>query len=108
MDSRFGASEGIPLGQVISELRELDGDLTVYAPAGVEVSPETPVRLVDEAVDEPPAGTEYVLEVSLMRNAIKVWSAWRDGAVPTIPQACEAVLHYAKYDAYLPVSTSET
>ena len=82
---------------------ELDDGLTVYAPAGAAVSPETLVYLVDEDAEEPPAGWEYVLELSLMKNVVKVWSAWRDGTVPTVPQACEAVLHYAKHDAYLPV-----
>jgi hypothetical protein len=48
-----------------------------------------------------------VLELSLMKNVVKVLSAWRNGAVPTVLQACEAVLHYAKYDAYLSVSGPE-
>jgi hypothetical protein len=107
VDIRSGAGDAIPLGRIIDEIGEFDDGLTVYAPAGVEVSPETPVYLVDEEAEEPPAGAEYVLELSLMKNVVKVWSAWRNGAVPTVPQACEAVLHYAKYDAYLPVSQPE-
>lgn len=104
MDIRSGAGDPIPLGRIIAEIEGFDDGLTVYAPAGVAVSPETPVYLVDEEAEEPPAGSEYVLELSLVKNVIKVWSAWRDGAVPTVPQACEAVLHYAEHDAYLPVS----
>ena len=112
MDFRSGARDAIPLGRIIDEIGKFDEEeeeeLTVYAPAGVRVSPETPVYLVDDEAEEPPAGTEYVLEVSLMKEVIEVWSAWRNGIVPTIPQASEAVLHYAKYDAYLPVSGPET
>ena len=106
MDIGFEASDVIPLGRIIEEIGEFD-DLVVYAPTGVQVSAETPVYLVDEENEDPPAGTEYVLELSLMKDVLRVWSKWRNGAVPTIPQACEAVLHYAKYDAFLPVSGPE-
>lgn len=53
------------------------------------MSPETLVYLVDEETEEPPAGTEHVrvLELSLVKNVVKVWSAWRNGAVPTVLQA---------------------
>jgi hypothetical protein len=101
------AGGAIPLGRIIDKIGEFDDDLVVYAPAGAQVSAGTPVYLVDEENEDPPAGTEYVLELSLMQDVIRVWSKWRNGAVPTIPQACEAVLHYAKYDAFLPVSGPE-
>jgi hypothetical protein len=100
-------NDPIPLERIISGIEEFDEELVMYAPAGIPVSPETPVYLVDEELAEPPAGTEYVLEISLMKDVIKVWSAWRNGAVPSIPQACEAVLYYAERDAYLPVSDPE-
>ena len=74
---------------------------------GIPVSPDTPVYLVDEELAEPPEGADYVLGISLMKDVIEVWSAWRNGAVPGIPQACEAVLHYAERDAYLPVSSPQ-
>jgi hypothetical protein len=85
-DMRPGVSDPIPLARVVSGIDELDEELTVYAPAGSPVSPGTPVYLVDEELAAPPEGTEYVLEVSLMRNVIKVWSAWRNGAAPSIPR----------------------
>lgn len=100
---RPGVSDAIPLERVISGIGQFGGELAVYAPAGGPVSPGTLVYLVDEELAAPPEGTEYVLEVSLMRNVIKVWSAWRNGAAPSVPQACEAVLYYAERDAYLPV-----
>jgi hypothetical protein len=107
-DMRPGVSDPIPLERVISGIEEFGGELAVYAPAGSPVSPGTPVYLVDEELATPPEGTEYLLEVSLMRNVIKVWSAWRNGAASSIPQACEAVLHYAERDAYLPVPGPES
>ena len=107
MDMQPGVSDPVPLERVISGIEGFDEELAVYAPAGIPVTPETPVYLVDEEIAEPPGGMEYVLEISLIKNVIKVWSAWRDGAVPSISQACDAVLHYAERDAYLPASGPE-
>ena len=107
VDMQPEVNDPIPLERVISGIQEFDEELVMYAPIGIPVSPETPVYLVDEELVEPSAGTEYVLEISLMKNVIKVWSAWRNGAVPSILQACEAVLHYAERDAYLPASGPE-
>jgi hypothetical protein len=44
----------------------------------------------------------YLLEVSLAREVLEVWTAWRDGRRPTISEACEAIIYYASNDAYLP------
>ena len=107
VDMQPGINDPVPLGRIIGGIEEFDEELVVYAPVVIPVSPETAVYLVNEELVEPPPGTEYVLEISLMKNVIKVWSAWRNGAVPSIPQACEAVLHYAEHDAYLPVSDPE-
>ena len=35
--------------------------------------------------------------------AVHVRRDWRDGLEPSTGEACEAVLHYARHDAYLPV-----
>jgi hypothetical protein len=108
VDIRSAAAGSIPLGQIIGAMEEFGDELIVYAPAGVRVLPETPVYLVDEENGEPPAGTVYVLGLILVKEVLRVWSAWRNGAKPSIAQACEAVLHYAKYDAYLPASATGT
>jgi hypothetical protein len=38
-----------------------------------------------------------------MKEVLQVWTRWRDGRTPTDDEACEAVVHYAEHDAYLPV-----
>ncbi|MFD5618933.1 hypothetical protein [Streptomyces yangpuensis] len=55
------------------------------------------------ALDEPPPGLDYLLEVELVHDVLEVWSSWRDGARPTAAEACKAVIHYAEYDVYLDV-----
>jgi hypothetical protein len=82
VDIRSAAAGRIPLGQIIGAVEEFGDELIVYAPAGVRVLPETPVYLVDEENGEPPAGTVYVLGLILVKEVLRVWSAWRNGAKP--------------------------
>jgi hypothetical protein len=49
-------------------------------------------------------GFRLVLEVSIAREVLEVWSAWRSGATPSPEQAVEAILFYATNDAYLPAA----
>ena len=102
MAIRSEAIRAIPLGRIVRDIGEFGNELTVYAPTGVELSPEAPVCVVDEEAVGAPEDMEYVLEIAVMKEVIKVWSAWRNGAMPTAPQACEAILRYARFDAYLP------
>ena len=46
----------------------------------------------------------YVLEVSIAREVIEVWSSWRDGRARQKQDKFEAVMYYSQHDAYLPVS----
>jgi hypothetical protein len=107
-EMRPGASDPIPLERVISRIEELGGSWQCMPRREARFRRERRSTWWDEELAAPPEGTEYVLEVSLMRNVLKVWSAWRNGAAPSIPQACEAVLHYAERDAYLPVPGPES
>lgn len=50
---------------------------------------------------------DYFLEVYITKEVIETWSAWRGGLDPTTSEACEAVIHYATHDAYLPNSAHE-
>lgn len=47
-------------------------------------------------------GLSYVLAVNIAKEVLKVWRQWRNGTVPTVSQMCEAVIHYANNDAFLP------
>lgn len=44
-----------------------------------------------------------VLMVHLAREAIEVWSEWRGGKIPNPREKYEAVIFYARHDAYQPV-----
>jgi hypothetical protein len=88
------------LRDVLSEPDQLPTDATVYAVRPWTASTDV---VVSEA-DTPPDGHEYLLEVDVVLDVLRVWSAWRDGVLPTPEEAAEAVIHYAERDAYLPVS----
>ncbi|MGP3991762.1 hypothetical protein [Streptomyces sp. 3N207] len=86
------------LNEVLMALEEQPTDSAIYA--------ATPWRADSTVVvaswDAPPRGLAYLLEVELARDVLEVWSAWRDGASPSAQERCEAVIHYAEHDAYLP------
>lgn len=46
----------------------------------------------------------YLLEVDLAKEVIRVWSEWRDGAVPTSEEATQAVIFYGEHDSYQPLA----
>lgn len=100
MASRSGA-DWSTLGGVVADIGAVPDDLTIYA-AGEDAGPATAVVLHDQDTGDPPANTRYLLEVVIAKEVLEVWSEWRDGRRPSLPEACEAVLHYASHDAYLP------
>lgn len=74
---------------------------------GREVTGEIPARLIPRARQiHCPEGMRYFLEVDLVREAIEVWSKWRNGATPTLDEAVAAVIYYGEQDAYLPCEPS--
>lgn len=93
------------LKNVIEKLSDFEEDQTIYA-AGITGES---AAVVDYETDdgEPPAsadGMRYLLEVSIARDAIRVWSEWRDGQMPTLDQKLEAVVFQAQNDAFLPIA----
>lgn len=47
----------------------------------------------------------YVLTVWQAKEAIEVWSEWRGGRQPTPEEKLAAVMHYSRFDAWLPVES---
>jgi hypothetical protein len=92
----------VNLRDVVRDLAEVPRKATIYVPreAGA-VDGDTPVLLV-LSDDDPPAGWRYLLEVLLAREVVEVWRSWRDDRVPTLDEACEAIVYYADNDAYQP------
>jgi len=89
------------LRDVVTRLDELDEDDTIYTDG---TSPAARAAVVARGEDEQPraAGLRYFLEVALAKEAVVVWSEWRDGAEPTIDDKLLAISYYATNDAYLP------
>ena len=83
-----------------------DSDLTLYAPASRPLSAGSP-GLAAARIGPDGGGRRlsYLLEVDLAREAIEVWSEWRNGRVPTRDERVAAVAFYADNDAYLPVDS---
>jgi hypothetical protein len=89
-----------PLGDVLEEIDHLDRKATIYVKNGI-VDDSTESVVLAEG-EEPPPGFKYLLEVYIAKEAIEVWSKWRDGKRPSRAERSVAVAHYASHDAYLP------
>ena len=89
------------LRDVVKDLDELDEDETIYTDGS---SPAARALVVPPGGDDQPreAGLRYFLEVALAKDAVVVWSQWRDGTEPTIDDKLMAISYYATHDAYLP------
>jgi hypothetical protein len=92
------------LGEAVASLESLDSDATIYA-----AEPWTPdsramvaCEGTSEAVAAVSGGMRYLREVRIAVDAVEVWSAWRAGRIPSADERCEAVIHYAVNDTYLP------
>jgi len=100
-------AETTSLAVILDQIEGISTDLTIYVADQSRLSPMTEAV----AVPEPPgglapSGMRYLLEVSLARETIKVWSEWRGGRVPSPEEKAEAVIYYAEHDAYIPAEQS--
>ena len=89
------------LRAVVGALDELDDDDVIYTD-GASPAARAMVVGADAADSAKEDGLRYFLEVSLAKDAVEVWSEWRNGAQPTIDDKLMAISHYATHDAYLP------
>lgn len=90
------------LRELVEQLAQLDPDTAIFVAGSGEVGPETPATL-GPATTSAPQGFRYLLEVPIAQEVLEVWSAWRGGRQPTLPEKIEAIEYYARMDAYLPV-----
>ena len=79
-------------GEIVASLDSLDEDLTIYASAD---------RPLDRSVPDEATGLPYLLEVYLAKEALEVWSQWREGRKPSLDESVEAIAYYADHDAYI-------
>ena len=90
------------LSEVVANLDQTDEDWTIFADRSAPVGPDTPAQ-VASAEGEADDGLQYLLEVYLAKEALGVWSQWRDGRKPSLTEACKAVIWYAEHDAFIPL-----
>lgn len=94
------------LAELVDDLETLEDELTIYAESW-DANAEAVAAMEPDDGSTPfeVAGMTHGLEARLAKEAIEVWSAWRDGTVPTSEDRVAAVVHYATHDAYLPVES---
>ena len=87
---------------VMSALESADPRATIYV--ATPVAPHSEATVCVEPVESAdPARLTYLLEVSLAREVLHVWTSWRNGRQPTPEEATRAVIYYAQHDVYEPV-----
>lgn len=90
---------------IIGSITDYNDDHVVVAVEPSRADSEAMVVAANEAGEpETPPGMAYLLEVSLIKEVMAVWSDWRSGRQPTPTEAWRATLYYATHDAYIPVS----
>ncbi len=83
---------------MIHNLDQFDDDLTIYAEKRPDWTPESEARVAAEGEGD---SLPYFLEVGLAKEAIRVWSEWREGREASPDERFEAARYYAIHDAYL-------
>jgi hypothetical protein len=90
------------LRDVVGELDSLDDDAIIYTD-GASPAAFAAVVTGTEVAQAKADGLRYFIEVALAKDAVAVWSEWRDGAEPTDDDKLMAIAYYATNDAYLPL-----
>jgi len=108
---RTGQSAPRTLGDVIRHLPDLDTEATIYAQEPWKPSSPALLRIQDLEANEGLFfdDCKYLLEVDLACDAVDIYEKWRrDEGLETLHNdRLRAVIHYATYDAYLPVHPPE-
>jgi hypothetical protein len=90
------------LSELVATLDATDDDLTIFAERSSRWSPDSPAA-VATADAGAPEGLTYLLEVYLAKEAVEVWSQWREDRQPSLAEKCKAIIWYAEHDAYTPL-----
>jgi hypothetical protein len=97
----------VTLADVLDRISEYENDLVIFAEAQPAWSEHSSASMLPVSSDIPApeeiAGMRYLVEVGLAKEVIRIWSAWREGKLPTQREKCDAVIFYADYDSYQPV-----
>lgn len=93
---------------IANELESLDDNYVITCSGKPNWSPDSSASLVlVEEFSEPSNDVfipNYFLEVFIAKEVLDVWKNWRNERIPTADERCEALIYYAKNDAYIPLS----
>jgi hypothetical protein len=98
--TRHEGADSQSLGDVLERLDSFNACATIYV-ADPRPHAGTAVLISDDG--SAPEGFSYLLEVSIAREVLEVWSAWRGQRAPPREEAVSAVVCYLEHDTYLPV-----
>lgn len=95
------------LGSILERLDEFADEDAIYISRESPVNAETNATVSTIDDDGAPLvameSMTYLLEISIARDVLQVWSEWRGGRNPSIHEKVAAVVYYADTDAFLPV-----
>jgi hypothetical protein len=89
---------------IVEHIDSLSNDLIIYSKGNDWQPSSVAIMLPLPMYDPPPKapeGMNYFLELDLAKEVLEVWRNWREGRMPSLEEACEAVIYYAEYDAYI-------
>lgn len=122
MAIKHGGNEGVTrrtLAEILEHLDQFNDEededddrvLTIYASKQAQGSGSSEAVVCyqpdDGSIPDQAEGLKYLLEVFLAKDAIRVWSEWRQNAAPATQDRVDAVLYYATHNAYLPLEGQE-
>ncbi len=95
------------LKEIVNRLDEFDDETYIFTqmpdPTGESKAILVPFRKIDDERVDLPFEMIYLLEVEIAKDVIKAWSFMRDGRIPSLEEKVQAIIFYAKNDAYLPI-----
>ena len=93
------------LTEAAARLSDFSDDLTIYIERGAQTDGASEVTVAAASEDDSawaPSGFRYLLEVDVAKEVVEVWTAWRNGQVPTAEDAARAITYYVEHDTYEP------
>jgi hypothetical protein len=79
----------VKLSEIVANLDPTDDDWTSFADRSAPAGPDTPAQVA--AAEGEVNCLQYFLEVYLAKEALEVWSQWRDGRKPSLTDKFQMV-----------------
>lgn len=94
------------LSDIVARLDSIDGNYVITCKGKPNWTAGSPARLVwvqeFAETSQDASIPDYFLEVFIAKEVLSVWTKWNEGRVASLDEKCDALIYYAKNDAYLP------